>query len=93
LLRGRQAAKDFLFPFFGQPLVKGKNRLYSFRLALWGCRHCFALAVRKTFVRTKVALVVEPPTNVALNDSRHTAVIVNASPLIANPCLREGAYE
>jgi len=27
LLRGRQPAKDFLFPFFGQPLVQGKNRL------------------------------------------------------------------
>jgi len=38
----------------------------------------------KAFVRVNVALIVEPATNVALNNSRHTVIIVNASSLTAN---------
>ena len=40
---------------------------------------CLTFAMREPFVRTEMALIVEPAADIALDHSRHAAVIVNAN--------------
>ena len=40
---------------------------------------CLTFTVGEPFVRTEMALIVEPATDIALDHSRHAAAIVNAS--------------
>lgn len=67
----RQSSSHFLLALVRQLHIHRDNRLQSFLFAFRGANGTRAFAMGEPFVRTKVALIVHPATNLTFDDSCH----------------------